>query len=294
MQNERYDYVPIQDQPVYQWPGGARLAVWVIPNIEHFRFDDREFGGEGRGVIPDVPKYSERDYGNRVGVWRLMDVLDRHKLRATVALNSDVCLYEPQIIEAGNARGWEWMGHGQTNSSRLTGLDEAGERRVIDDVLDTIARVSGTRPTGWLGPGRQETVRTPDVLAECGLRYVVDWSADDVPVPLRVRRGQLLMLPYGSLSDKSSFAQAGWDADSFARLICDQFDALYAEAETRPRALSIALHPYLSGRPARARALDKALAYVTGHEGIWLTTGNEMTECFLAQAAQAAQAPSGA
>lgn len=283
MENERYAYVPVGEQPLTRWPGDARVALWVIPNIEHFRFDDREFGGDGRGTVPDVPRFSERDYGNRVGVWRIMDVLDTYGVRATVALNSDVCLYEPDIIAAGNERHWEWMGHGHTNSSRLTGLDAGEERQVIADVLQTIERTTGTRPKGWLGPGRQENVRTPDILAEAGLSYVVDWNADDVLIPLKVRTGRLVAMPYSGLSDKSAFAGAGWEAKSFYEMIRDQFDVVYEQGATRPQVLSIALHPYLTGRAFRTKWLDEALAYITGHDRVWVTTGSEIVDCYLQQ-----------
>ncbi|HLY66842.1 MAG TPA: polysaccharide deacetylase family protein, partial [Chloroflexota bacterium] len=220
MENERYPYSPLPERPVLRWPNDARIALWIIPNIEHFRFTTAPNG------IPDVPDYSERDYGNRVGVWRLMDILDKYRLRATVALNCDVCKFEPQIIRAGMERNWEWMGHGITNSERLTDLDEPAERDLIRSVVDTIKESTGTSPRGWLGPGRQENVRTPDLLAEAGIEYVVDWLADDLPVPMRVKQGRLLAMPYSGISDMSAFAGSHWPGELFERMIRDQFDVL--------------------------------------------------------------------
>lgn len=282
MENQRYPYSPLPERPVLRWPKDARIALWIIPNIEHFRFTST------REATPDVPDFSERDYGNRVGVWRLMEILDKYHLRATVALNSDVCTFEPQIIRAGMERDWEWMGHGVTNSERLTDLDEADERILIRQVIDTIREATGAAPRGWLGPGRQENVRTPDLLAEAGIEYVVDWLADDLPVPMRVEQGGLLMMPYSGISDMSAFAGARWEGQQFERLIRDQFDVLYEESARRPRTLSIALHPYLTGRPHRAKYLDRALEYVTSHEGVWLATGGEIAAWYLQHAGEGA------
>jgi len=279
MDNPRYPYDPLPDRPILEWPNRARVAVWVIPNIEHFRFDDPALG-HPPGSVPDVPAYSERDYGNRVGIWRLMDILDRHGVRATVALNADVCAFEPRIIRAGNERRWEWMGHGQTNSQLLTGLDAGAEAVLIREVIATIARATGAAPRGWLGPGRQETFNTPDLLAEAGIEYIVDWSADDLPIPLRVRTGRLLAMPYSNITDMLAFAYWHWTGEQFYHLIRDQFDQLYEEGKTRPRALSIALHPYLSGRPHRSLWLDKALQYITRHDGVWLATGGEIADWY--------------
>src|SRR5918911_4594711 len=138
----RFAFSPIPSRPPLRWPGNACVAVWVIPNVEHFRFDRPFTWSPGEGSVPDVPGYALRDYGNRVGIWRMMRVLDRYGIRATVALNSEVCDAEPDIIRAGAERGWEWMGHGETNSSRLVGLDEVEERRVIARSLDRIERAT--------------------------------------------------------------------------------------------------------------------------------------------------------
>ena len=151
-----FPYSPIIRRPRLKWPGDARLALWVVPNIEFFSLETRP-GGLGPGKIPDIPIWAMRDYGNRVGVFRLMEVLDRYRVRATVALNSDICLHHPEIIEEGEKRRWEWMGHNQSNSRRLNEVSADEEPQIIRETLDTIARVSGRRPVGWLGAGLQET-----------------------------------------------------------------------------------------------------------------------------------------
>jgi peptidoglycan/xylan/chitin deacetylase (PgdA/CDA1 family) len=274
VENERYPYWPLPERPAIRWPNDARVAFWIIPNIEHFRIDGRFEGTRG---APDVYNFAARDYGSRVGIWRIMDVFDKHQVRATVALNSDVCRFEPQIIRAGEERKWEWMGHGISNSQSLVGMAEAEERATIRTVVDTITQHTGRPPQGWLGPGLGETFNTPDLLAEAGIRYVCDWCADDQPFPMRVRSGQMISVPYAlEFNDIPIFARKGQNPEEFYRAICDQLDVLYEDGARSGRVMAIAIHPFLSGHPHRARWLDRALEYITTHEGVWVTTGGEI------------------
>ena len=279
MDNERYAYWPLPERPPIRWPNGARIAFWIIPNVEHFRID-KGFQGQS-GPLPDVSGYAQRDYGARVGIWRFMDIFDRYGVRATVALNADVCRFEPQIVRAGMERNWEWMGHGITNSERLTGMAEAGERETIRATVQTIADFTGKAPRGWLGPGLGETFITPELLAEAGIEYVCDWTADDQPFPMRVERGRLISVPYAhELNDIPVFVNKHHTPEQFYRIICDQFDMLYAEGERAGRVMAIALHPYLTGHPFRAKWLDRALDYVTRHKDVWLATGGEIADWY--------------
>lgn len=271
MENERYPYWPLPARPVIRWPDGARVAFWVVPNIEHFRF------APSPDVDPDMTHFTMRDYGPRVGVWRLMDLLDKYRLRATVALNSDVCRFYPEIIKAGMERQWEWMGHGVTNSEFLKGMDEERERATIREVVDTIAQSTGQPPRGWLGPARAETHRTPDLLAEAGIIYLGDWCVDDQPFPLRVKTGRMLSVPYShEINDFGAFLIKNLPAERFYQMICDQFDVLYEEGARSGRVMNLALHPFLSGQPYQAKWVDQALAYIVSHAGVWLTTGGEI------------------
>jgi peptidoglycan/xylan/chitin deacetylase (PgdA/CDA1 family) len=279
MENTRYAYWPIVDRPPLQWPNGARLALLVIPNIEHFRMGQHTAPG---GSVPEIHYYAQRDYGNRVGVWRIAEALDRYGIRATVALNSEICRFEPQIIRAGNELRWEWMGHGRSNSERLHNFDEATERAIIRDVVDTIAEATGKAPRGWLAPGRQQSPRTPDLLAEAGFEYLTDWSADEQPFPMRVKQGRLIALQGSQISDMSAFEANRWPGEGFYQQIRDQFDELYEESERGGRVMSIALHPFLTGHPHRVRWFRKALEYVTGHDRVWLTTGSEVADWYFA------------
>ena len=279
-----FPYSPIVRRPRLTWPNNARVALWVIPNIEFFSLEERP-GGSGSGKIPDIPLWSSRDYGNRVGVFRLMQTLDRHEIRATVALNSDVCVRHPMIIEEGQARKWEWMGHNRTNTRRLNDAPPGEEANIIRDSLATIASATGVRPAGWLGSGLQETWDTLDLLAAEGVEYVCDWCNDDQPYVMNLEGGRnLVSLPYShDINDKPAFEQMHRTAAEFQEMICRQFDVLYREGEESGRVMAIAIHPYLTGMPYRIDAFDSSLEYICRHEGVWRATGSEIARQFVAQ-----------
>jgi peptidoglycan/xylan/chitin deacetylase (PgdA/CDA1 family) len=279
MDHGRFAYSAIVDRPPLKWPNGAHVALWVIPNIEHFHFD-QVYGGTA-STPPDVIAYAPRDYGNRVGVWRLMDVLDKHHIRATVALNAEICEYEPRIVEEGNKRGWEWMGHNLSNSRRLSGLDEPEERHIISETVRIISSGAGKAPRGWLGSGLAETIRTPDILKEHGIDYVADWVNDDQPYVMKTAHGELYTIPYSSeINDKPAYDDKRVTPQEFGRMIRDQFDTLYREGQHSGRVMAICLHPYLSGVPHRIRCLDEALSYITSHEHVWRATGSEIIDAY--------------
>jgi len=279
-----FDYSPIVTRKKLEWPNGARVAFWVIPNIEFFSLADR-IPASTTGKMPDIPTWAVRDYGNRVGVFRFMDVFDKHGIRATVALNSDICIHHPMIIAEGNKRQWEWMGHNKTNSKRLIDMTEDEEPKAIKEALDTIARVAGKRPKGWLGSGLQETWNTLDHLADEGVEYVCDWVNDDQPYQMTLESGKkIFSIPYSQdINDIPAFERQHRTAEEFRDMICRQFDTLYAEGAQSGRAMSICLHPYLTGRAYRIHALDQALAYICGHNDVWLATGSEIIAAYKAQ-----------
>ena len=201
-----FPYSPIIRRPRIEWPNGARLALWIIPNVEFFALNER-VPPNPQETLPDVPTWSVRDYGNRIGVFRLMRVLDRYNFRATVALNSDLCAHHPIIIEEGRARQWEWMGHNESNARRLNQLPDGQEPRVIRNTLDTIERATGQRPSGWLGSGLQETWDTLDHLVAAGCHYVADWTNDDQPYVMSLEGGrELVSVPYTyDINDKQAY-----------------------------------------------------------------------------------------
>jgi allantoinase len=279
----RYDYSPIVDRPPLRWPNGARVALWVIPNIEHFLFDrpGTPISREGPGLTPDVRNYSWRDYGVRVGIWRMMEIMERRGIRGTVALNSDVCGEYPRIIEEGIKLGWEWMGHGTTNSIMLNSQSEAEEHALIRKVIATIKASVGKAPRGWLSPAMSETVRTLDILAENGIDYVGNWVNDEQPYPMKVRRGQMFSIPYSTeINDIPALLGLHQSPERFGRMICDQFDVLYEDGAKTGRVMSICLHPFLVGHPHRSKYFDKALAHITSRQEVWLATGSEIIDWY--------------
>ena len=285
MDHGRFRFSPIGARPRFELPGGARVGVWVIPNIEHFQFDKP--GPSATGVTaafkPDVLNSAWRDYGNRVGVWRMFDVLERHGVKGTCALNSDACEEYPQIIEAANQMGYEWMGHGENNSVLLTGVGEKEEQQLIARAISRITEGTGQRPRGWLGPALTETANTPDILAEQGIEYVCDWANDELPYELTVKRGKLLSVPYTiEMNDIFAFMERRLTAETFCQMIIDQFDVLYEEGTKSPRLMAISLHPFLIGHPYRSKYLDKALTHLKRREQVWWTTGSGIVDWYRA------------
>lgn len=282
--NPRAEYSPIVERGPISWPGGGRIALWVIPNVEHYAIDrpSTSIYPPTSNLAPDVLNYSWRDYGPRVGIWRMMEVLDRHGIRGTVALNSDVCKVNPQIVEEGMKRDWEFMGHGMNNSNLMAGLEEDEERQLIETVLGTIEEATGRRPRGWLSPALTETFNTPDLLAEAGVRYVSDWVNDDQPYPMTVRSGTLVSMPYSiEVNDIPVFLAQGQSGPEFERLLRDQFDVLYQEAANTGKVMSICLHPFLIGLPFRSLYLDRALDHIVSHDDVWLATGGEIADYYI-------------
>jgi peptidoglycan/xylan/chitin deacetylase (PgdA/CDA1 family) len=289
MEHQRFDYSPISRRPPLRFPNGERVAVWIVPNIEHYHYGKPAMSltPMTMSLQPDVLNHAWRDYGARVGIWRLMEIFERQGFPITAALNSEVCEHYPQIIEEGNRLGWEWMAHGATNSALFTGMPEDHERGIITGVLETIAKHTGRRARGWLGPALTETDNTLDILAEAGIEYVADWCNDEQPYRMKTRKGSLVALPYTlELGDIPIFLTHGATGEEFYRIVVDQFDVLYQEGARIPRVLCLALHPFLVGHPFRARHLERALAYIKQHEGVWLTTGGGLLDCYLSQASR--------
>ncbi|TDD29297.1 polysaccharide deacetylase [Kribbella turkmenica] len=275
-----FDYSPITERPPLTWPDGKRVAFYVGLNIEHFLPDLPSTSIWPLELKPDPLNHGWRDYGARVGIWRTMDVLDRHGVRASVLLNSMAAEHNPQIITAGVDRGWAWLAHGRTNSSLHTGLAPDEERRVLIDIVDTIESATGSRPKGWMGPGLTETHNTPELLAELGLSYVLDWTNDDQPYRLNVPG--MLSVPYTvELNDLIIF-QRGITGPEFVQMIKDQYAVLSAESEHGGRVMPLALHPFVIGQAFRTKYLDEALAFLASQPDVWLTTSDEIAAHYTA------------
>jgi peptidoglycan/xylan/chitin deacetylase (PgdA/CDA1 family) len=283
-----FPYVPIKDRPKLDWPDGARLAVWVIPNIEFFPLTRGVPPNPGApaGKPPSVRAWAQRDYGNRVGIWRIMDVLEKHGMRASPTLNSDICDHHPQIVRAAVELGWEILGHNQTNSVWLDALSPDEERETIRLTLSRIAELTGRKPLGWLGSGLAETWHTLDFLADEGCLYVADWVNDDQPYMMDIGGKPLVSIPYSyEINDAPFIGYRNGTVDEFELAIRRQFDTLYAEGAQSGRVMAICLHPYLIGVPHRIAGLDRALGYTRAHDGVWFATGEEIVRHWLGSGA---------
>ena len=275
-----YPYSPIVDRPKLTWPNNAKVALWVIPNIEFYALNQRI--GPNFADPPDVPAFAVRDYGARVGIWRIMDVMSRFGVRGTVALNSDVCDQYPQIIEKCVALDWELMGHNYANTRRLSVMEPAEERETVLGTIDRIERASGRRPAGWMGAGGQESWNSLDFFVEAGLKYVGEWVADDQPFLMNVDGKRIVSIPYSyDTNDIPIFVYKKYTADECEKLIKRQFDTLYREGAESGRVMAICLHPWVIGMPHRISALDAALDYICGHDGVWKATGSEIVQHYL-------------
>jgi allantoinase len=281
-----FPYVPINNRPVLKWPNGARLAVWIIPNIEFFPLTVGIPGTPYDTRVPPAPSvraWAQRDYGNRVGIWRIMEVLEKHKVRASPTMNSDICDHHPQIVRACVELGWEILGHNETNSRWLNQMEADEEKPSIARTLSKIAALSGRKPTGWLGAGLAETWNTLDYLADEGVQYVADWVSDDQPFFITLDDGRkLVSIPYSyEINDSPFFQTRNGHIEQFVTAIKRQFDTLYAEGAHSGRVMAICLHPYIIGVPHRIAGLDEALGYIAAHDGVWFATGEEIVRAWL-------------
>ncbi len=270
----RYAYSPITKRADYDWPEGNRLAVYIALNVEQFAF------GHGKGAHIAPPEqaqshsvYAWRDYGNRVGFWRLLELFDELDLPIEAQLNTEIYQHCPEIAEALRARGDEILGHGLTNSEEQGILREELEAALIAKATETIATHEGKRPTGWMSPWLSESAVTLDLLKEAGYRYVMDWAADDQPVWMQTRAGPILAMPYPvEVNDNRAIVFHKATAAEFADMIIGNFDEMLEQSERQPLVCGISLHTFVVGQPFRLRELRRALRHIAERRTeIWLT-----------------------
>lgn len=281
-----YGYWPYRDRPRFRWPNDARLALWVAPNIEFYELDPPRNPQRAPWPhpFPAVPGYSIRDYGNRVGHTRQMRVLDKYGVRGSISLSAALCQHHPEIIELCKERDWEFFTHGIYNTRYTYGMSEEQERAMILDSIETIEKAVGRRPAGYLAPALSHSDVTIDLFAELGGLYTCDLFHDDQPTPLRVRGGQrFVSIPYSlELNDTIAYVVNKIEPRRYGQMIKDAFDRLYAEGEQSGTVMCIPTHNYQVSCPHRLKAFEEALEYVTGHSEVWVTTGREIAEYYLA------------
>ncbi|WP_138466030.1 polysaccharide deacetylase family protein [Poseidonocella sp. HB161398] len=275
----RFAYSAITRRPDFDWPGGRRLAVHLCLNLEHFAFNE----GLGLSYSPGLPhpnsyNWGWREYGNRVGVWRLMELFDSLDFPVSVLLNSEIYDHCPEVMEAIRARGYEIVGHGRTNSEHQNDFEEAGEAQLIAEATSAIAAAEGVPPRGWLSPGVNPSEATPDLLSEAGYGYILDWPIDDQPVWMRTRHKPILSVPYPhEINDIPFIALHHGQPGAFAAAITDAFDEMLVQSRAQPLVYGISIHAFLMGQPHRLVHLRRALAHVAAQrDRVWLATTGEI------------------
>ncbi|MFD2258746.1 polysaccharide deacetylase family protein [Chelativorans composti] len=277
---DRYKFSPIVDRPVYDWPGGKRLAVYIALNIEAFEFGRNP--GNDFTSQPSPPYhrgYAYRDYGNRVGVWRILRLCEEFRLPLAILANGMVYKEAPQVLEPFRKRGDEFVGHGRTNSERQIDMTPEYEMAMLEEVRDIMLKHEGVAPRGWLGPFISQSPQTPELLKKAGFEYMLDWWFDDQPQWFRTDEGPILAVPYPSmeLNDLPAYVNRGASDTDFTRMAIDAFDEQLEESALYPQVYCLSLHTFLTGQPHRIRQLRKIFEHIAMHrDQIWLTTPGEI------------------
>jgi peptidoglycan/xylan/chitin deacetylase (PgdA/CDA1 family) len=283
---DRIRYSAIVDRPPLKLPGGARMAVWTVVNVEEWdatRAMPRTVlpPPMGQPLLPDLPNWAWHEYGMRVGFWRLFDCLRSRGITPTLAINGAVCRSYPRIAQAARDAGWEFMGHGYVQGP-MHRLDD--QRAAIRATVSAIREVAGRAPRGWESPGLTETDETIDVLAEEGIRYVADWVLDDQPCEIATRGGPVVSIPYTvETNDIAMMALQHHPAAEMLRRGVDQFDRLYAESAAITRIMAISVHPYITGAPHRIRYLEELYDHITSNKEVVMWTGEQILDWYLEQ-----------
>ena len=282
--DERLKYSPIRGRTPLKLPNGARMVVWTIVNVEEWDIDrpmprtvlTPPAGGSPK---PDIPNWAWHEYGNRVGFWRMLELLDALKIRAVLAINGTALgTYEP-ISRAALERGWEFMGHGYTQRNMQAVEDE---REDIRRTTEAIRAFTGRAPRGWLGPGLTETWDTPDLLAEQGYEYVCDWVLDDQPLWLQTKGSPLVSVPYTQeCNDVAMMLIQHHKASEYADRAIDQFDQLYADSKDSARIMALVVHPYIMGAPHRLKYYRMALEHILKKRDVLFWTGEQILDWYL-------------
>lgn len=279
--HERFAYSAITNRPSFTWPEGRKLAVYVGLNIEHFAFGEG-LGGElaPGGPAPDILNYAWREYGNRVGVWRMLELFEQLAMPVSLLINSELYAHCPEVVDAFRQRNDEIVGHGRSNAERQGTLSEPAERALIEAATQALAEHEGKAPRGWLGPWISQSAQTPDLLQECGYTYLLDWCHDDQPTWMQTRSGPILSVPYPQeLNDIPAVMVRRTPAAVFADMIIAQFDEMREQAVAQPLVMGIALHAYIMGQPFRLRELRRALQHIAkAGDSVWVTTAGAIAE----------------
>lgn len=283
MDHTHYDWLPMSKRGKLHWPDEARLALCVLVSLEHMEWHPPEgsyqspilTGGLGRRPFPDYARLSHREYGHRVGIFRVLDILAKHGIPATVAMDALTAEHYPYLVRHCRQRGCEIIGHGLSVSQMITSrMTEAEETAYIQKAIDTLTKATGQAPVGWFGPEYGESTRTPELLAQAGMQYVCDWPNDEQPYRMTTTAGDLYALPIAlELDDIHALAERRIPITRYGELIQESFARLYRDGADNGRLLVLHLHPWLIGQPFRIGVLDAALATIMRRQGVWAAHG---------------------
>ena len=290
MDHVHHEWSPINARGHLNWPDDARVAICVIVNLEHMEWQaptdsfqsDNLAGGSAARPFPDYARLSHREYGHRVGIFRVLDVLEKHGIPPTVAMDAMTAANYPYLVRHLSGRGCEFIGHGISVSRMITSrMTSEEERGYIQESLTTLNRATGSEARGWLGPEYGESSRTPQLLAQTGIRYVCDWANDEQPFPMTTSEGELYALPImWELDDVSALADRKVTIDRYEDMLKEAFDCMYQDGAANGRVLTLHLHPWLIGQPFRIGYLDAALGHMVRRQGVWAATGAAIVDWY--------------
>lgn len=290
MDQDRYPWSMLGERKPVHWPGDARIALWIIPALEWFPLNMKGVPFKPPGAMqtsyPDLRHYTLRDYGNRVGIHRIMQVLDTRGLKASVAVNAAVARRYPALIKECTRRGWEVIANGlDMDHLHHSGLSRDDEKQLIEQTLSILRDASAQPVRGWLSPAKSESFHTPDLAAEAGIDYLCDWVNDDLPYAFKTASRAIHAMPHPiDIDDHTILVQNHHSEDDFRDALIDQFNWLYREAgQAGGRVMAISLHPWIIGQPYRIRALEEALDHILRHAGVWSATGAEILDAWKRQ-----------
>jgi len=288
MDHEHHKWSPISTRGKLSWPDNAKVALCLIITLEHTEWEPPEgsfsadqAGGLGLRPFPDYPRFSHREYGHRVGIFRVLDTLERLKIKATVAMDTQTAEGYPYLVKHCQDRGCEIIAHGVSGSQMISGhMSTEEEAGFIRSSLDAMKRATGTAPKGWFGTDYGESERTPVLLREAGIDYLCDWVNDEQPYPMA--NGLVALPTMLEMDDLFALSNRRVEIERYCQSLKDGFDVMYRDGAENGRLMTINLHPWLVGQPFRIGYLEEALAHIMGHQGVWSASGSEIIDWFRA------------
>lgn len=291
MDHDRYAWSPLPFRKPLLWPGGKSIALWITVSLEVFPLNDDgkpfRLPGSMAKPYPDLQNYTWRDYGNRVGVYRLMRAAKRFQLTPDWLVNAAMVNKYPLLLDDILAQGGELIGHGYDMASPHHGqMSERDERELIDACLNVLEGYAGKRPRGWLSPGKSESTLTPEILASAGVDYICDWPNDELPYSFQTKAGQIVSMPHSSeLDDRKILIDFRHDEESFVEQVKDYYNYLSREAAVQGgRVMCLNLHPWVTGQSHRIGAVEDVFAFLSSQRDIWPASGGEILDAWKTQA----------